>query len=193
MTKTEYLEALSHHLRKLPQADYQEAMAYFTEYFDEAGPDQEATLIKELGSPQEAAKDIIHNILGESITSKQKASQKRSSAQLLGIAILAILAAPMGILIFITLLGMLLTALAVLVTGAILAIILIAVGGFYLFDSFSLLNQVSLPAAGLGFGGGLAALGIGLLGVFIVIELTRLCSYLILVIAHKVTKKGKTV
>ena len=38
MTRTEYLAELEKYLKKLPRKDYQEAMDYFTEYFDEVGP-----------------------------------------------------------------------------------------------------------------------------------------------------------
>ena len=38
MTRTEYLAQLDNYLKKLPVKDYQEAMDYFTEYFDEVGP-----------------------------------------------------------------------------------------------------------------------------------------------------------
>ena len=36
MTRTEYLAELEKYLKKLPRKDYEEAMDYFTEYFDEA-------------------------------------------------------------------------------------------------------------------------------------------------------------
>ncbi|WP_420705758.1 HAAS signaling domain-containing protein [Streptococcus sp. HF-1907] len=39
MKRTEYLEQLDKYLKRLPHEDYVEAMDYFTEYFDEAGPD----------------------------------------------------------------------------------------------------------------------------------------------------------
>lgn len=60
MTRTEYLSKLDNYLHRLPQEDYQEAMDYFTEYFDEAGPENEARVIQELGSPQEAAQAILN-------------------------------------------------------------------------------------------------------------------------------------
>ena len=37
MTKVDYLAKLDKYLRKLPKEDYQEAMDYFSEYFEEAG------------------------------------------------------------------------------------------------------------------------------------------------------------
>ena len=47
MTRTEYLAQLDKYLKKLPRHDYQEAMDYFVEYFDEAGPENEAQVIAE--------------------------------------------------------------------------------------------------------------------------------------------------
>ena len=37
MTRTDYLAALEKSLKILPEADYKEAMDYFTEYFEDAG------------------------------------------------------------------------------------------------------------------------------------------------------------
>ena len=37
MTRTEYLAELDKYLKRLPEVDYQEAMDYFVEYFEEAG------------------------------------------------------------------------------------------------------------------------------------------------------------
>ena len=55
MTRTEYIAKLTKYLRKLPQKDYEEALEYFMEYFEEAGPENEAQVIAELGTPKEAA------------------------------------------------------------------------------------------------------------------------------------------
>ena len=50
MTSGEYLKQLEKYLRKLPQSDYEDAMEYFTEYFADAGPENEQAVIKELGT-----------------------------------------------------------------------------------------------------------------------------------------------
>lgn len=67
MTKVEYLAKLDWYLRKLPKDDYQEAMDYFREYFDESGPENEEAVIAELGTPKEATRDIISRLLDEKI------------------------------------------------------------------------------------------------------------------------------
>ena len=40
-------------------------MDYFTEYFEDAGPEGEAALIQELGTPKEAAYEILDNLITE--------------------------------------------------------------------------------------------------------------------------------
>ena len=46
MTRTEYIAKLTKYLRKLPQKDYEEALEYFMEYFEEAGPENELRLLQ---------------------------------------------------------------------------------------------------------------------------------------------------
>ena len=42
--------------------DYDKALAYFDEYFEDAGPENEQQAIADLGSPEEAAKELIMNL-----------------------------------------------------------------------------------------------------------------------------------
>lgn len=88
MTKTEYLAKLTKYLRKLPQKDYEEALEYFMEYFEEAGPENEAQVIAELGTPKEAAHEVITRLLDEKIIEDK--SSLRNKTTILWIAILAV-------------------------------------------------------------------------------------------------------
>lgn len=45
-------------LYKLPRHEIDDAIAYYNEYFEEAGPDQEQAVIKELGTPSKIATQI---------------------------------------------------------------------------------------------------------------------------------------
>ena len=93
MTRTEYLAQLDKYLKKLPRHDYQEAMDYFVEYFDEAGPENESQVIAELGSPREAAHEIMVNLLDKII----EEDEPKNTKNVIQIAILSILAAPLAI------------------------------------------------------------------------------------------------
>ena len=61
MTRNEFLAELKKHLQSLAEAEQEEAIRYYEEYFDDAGPENEARVIEELGSPAELARDIIAN------------------------------------------------------------------------------------------------------------------------------------
>ncbi|NRG69652.1 DUF4097 family beta strand repeat protein [Streptococcus suis] len=60
MTRAEYLNQLEQALAQLHPSARQEALDYFNEYFDEKDNDEEAII--ELGTPDEAAKEIIANL-----------------------------------------------------------------------------------------------------------------------------------
>ena len=104
MKTDEYLRQLSKYLKKLPKADYDDAMEYFTEYFAETDENEAKKLMDELGTPKEAACDIISNILEKKIDEKKQAdsekkqvdSDKKSVFGVLWIALLAIFALPVA-------------------------------------------------------------------------------------------------
>ena len=79
MTKTEYLAKLTKYLRKLPQKDYEEALEYFMEYFEEAGPENEAQVIAELGTPKEAAHEVITRLLDEKIIEDKSSLRNKTT------------------------------------------------------------------------------------------------------------------
>ena len=64
MNKNEFLSQLEKFLSDLPEEERREAMEYYVEYFDEAGPEKETDVLKEFGSPKEVA-DRIHEELAE--------------------------------------------------------------------------------------------------------------------------------
>ena len=73
MTRKEYMEQLKKYLKRLPKEDYDNAIEYFSEYFDEAGPENEQQVMEELGQPKEAARELLLNLLQESVEEKTAA------------------------------------------------------------------------------------------------------------------------
>ena len=59
MNREEYLKRLSFLLKDLPEEEIEDAIAYYEDYFEDAGPENEQAILKELGSPQELANQII--------------------------------------------------------------------------------------------------------------------------------------
>ena len=62
MTKQEFLNRLSQLLADLAPEEQQEAMQYYSECFEEAGPEGEQELIEQLGSPEKVAAIIRANV-----------------------------------------------------------------------------------------------------------------------------------
>ena len=104
MSKEEYLNQLHKYLRKLPRQDYEDAMEYFTEYFQETDEEGAEELMKELGTPKEAARELMANLLNKKIEDHQnyetdgqtRAEQKGSGKHVVWIALLVLFAAPVG-------------------------------------------------------------------------------------------------
>ena len=192
MTKTEYIAKLTKYLRKLPQQDYEEAIEYFMEYFEEAGPENEARVIAELGTPKEAAHEVISRLLDEKIIEDK--SSLRNKTTILWIAILAVLASPVALPILLFFLAMIVTLLmiifAVIVTALALTFALLISGVYTFFTSFSLLS-VSLASTLFGGGLGLLMFGGALLLLLISFEICKLIVKLITLLIKWLIKKGR--
>ena len=192
MTKTEFIAKLTKYLRKLPQQDYEEAIEYFMEYFEEAGPENEARVIAELGTPKEAAHEVISRLLEEKIVEDK--SSLRNKTTILWIAILAVLASPVALPILLFFLAMIVTLLmiifAVIVTALALTFALLISGVYTFFTSFSLL---SVSLASTLFGGGLGRLMFGgaLLLLLISLKICKLIVKLITLLIKWLIKKGR--
>lgn len=192
MTRTEYIAKLTKYLRKLPQQDYEEAIEYFMEYFEEAGPENEARVIAELGTPKEAAHEVISRLLEEKIVEDK--SSLRNKTTILWIAILAVLASPVALPILLFFLAMIVTLLmiifAVIVTALALTFALLISGIYTFFTSFSLLS-VSLASTLFGGGLGLLMFGGALLLLLISFEICKLIVKLITLLIKWLIKKGR--
>lgn len=73
MKKYEYLSELEKRLSALPADARRDALNYYEEYFDAAGPDNEDATAAELGDPAEAARKILE---GEGLTPDDAAPGK---------------------------------------------------------------------------------------------------------------------
>lgn len=195
MTRTEYLAQLDNYLKKLPAKDYQEAMDYFTEYFDEVGPEGEAAAIAELGSPKEAAHEIIINLLDKKIEEdSQEASSVKNSKQIVQIAILSILAAPLAIPLLILALTLIFTFfLLVSVLAFVMAVFTFAMlllGASLIWDSLTLGMATSIPAFALSLGMSLLALGMAGLFYLSIGPILRFIKLSFVKLAQALAQKG---
>lgn len=97
MTRQEYMQQLAALLAAMPEAERRDALDYYEEYFDAAGPEKEAQTIQELGSPQNVAEKIWEGTGAQSGTPMpdnsmpEQGSRRRKSLVWIVLAILAIL------------------------------------------------------------------------------------------------------
>lgn len=97
MTRQEYMQQLAALLAAMPEAERRDALDYYEEYFDAAGPEKEAQTIQELGSPQNVAEKIWEGTGAQSGTPMpdnsmpEQGSRRRKSPVWIVLAILAIL------------------------------------------------------------------------------------------------------
>ena len=184
MDKQTFLRRLEEGLRQLPPEEREDILAYHREYFQDAGPEQEAKVIQELGDPDLLARRLLSEY-GEqppasppppppSQPQPEAPKKKRPSGVL--VAILAVLAAPIALPLAAAL-GAVAIALAVAALSVALALMAVIVGVLVTGIALVALGVSALalypPAALVVLGAGLVCCGLGLFGVMPVILLIQ--------------------
>lgn len=192
MNRAEYINCLAHRLRRLPREDYDKAMSYFEEYFEEAGPENEIQAIEDLGDPQLAADQIIRDFAVENANTPTSDVKRGISSVWVGI--LAIFAAPIGLPL----------ALAIGAVGLALVLVVVA---FILsvFCAALACAAASIPSIVISIwflftapASGMATLGMGLItagiGIWIIMGCIALCRWFLNTMTKmfgKIAKGGK--
>lgn len=65
MNRQEFMRQLEYLLRGIPANERMDALAYYNDYFDEAGLEKENQVIQELGSPESVAQTILADVQRE--------------------------------------------------------------------------------------------------------------------------------
>lgn len=65
MNRQEFIEQLRRLLDDIPASERQDALNYYENYFEDAGPENEAKIIEELESPEKVAASIKKDLFGE--------------------------------------------------------------------------------------------------------------------------------
>lgn len=164
MNRDEYIRRLESRLKRLPKEEYDKAISYFMEYFDEAGAENERQAIHDLGTPEMAADQIIREFAVEN--AKEPAKDVRHGISAVWIGLLAVFAAPialpfalmlgvLGLMLVLCIFMLVLSAFILIISIAAASIPCIIVGVYMMFSSFA--NGIAT------LGLGLAGLGIGIL------------------------------
>ena len=197
MDRVSYLKKLRGKLRRLPAHELDAALAYYEEYFEEAGEENEQRVITELGSPSQVSSQILADFaLKDLETSSEKSAKKNMTA--IWLIILAILSAPLSLPLLATAIALIFSLGAVIISfifaiGA--GIISIFFGGIAaLVSGFFILTE-DWPTALLFMGVGFIITGLGVLLFPIV---ARFIKKIVLIsvetlgrLFHKITKKRK--
>ncbi|OCN03544.1 hypothetical protein A4S06_06230 [Erysipelotrichaceae bacterium MTC7] len=176
MTKQQYITKLSYYLRDMDENEYEDAMNYIQEYFEDAGVENEKSVMAELGSPQKLAATLRAEATIKNVNIKREAAendlkeekQKNSTLKTLLIIILGIFALPIALPLAVGMVGLLIGLAASLV-----ALLIALVAGIVALFVVGIPNMVrSVALLGTSFADGLVALGLSFMMVGVAILLT---------------------
>lgn len=192
MNKEQFIRKLKDGLKKMPQQEREDACAYYEEYFNEAGAENEGAVIEELGDPLKLSKQILEDY---NLDRVQDGSQKKkifTSTKVVVVSIVGgILAAPVAIPLAIAgvfvAISMTISVIAVVV-ALFLAVIGCIVGGIVTL----IFGITTLPVT---ISGGILFIGLGLcLTAFMVVVMfwfIIFISWLIRKIAASISNRKK--
>lgn len=169
MNKQEYMRQLEEKLKRLPKENFMQAMEFYEEYFADAGPENEQKAIEDLGSPQEAAEQIIRDMALH--YSEEPVKDVRGGMYALWVAVLALCAAPIALPLLLT--GILLLGCVVITIGmllfafVLLSVCMVIVGPLTIIAGFTVLTKsiavfltcIGMGLFSMGMGAALTALG----------------------------------
>ena len=139
MDKNKFMAELSSQLSRIDAQERAEAIAFYNEYFEEAGIENEQAVIKELGSPSKVAAQIKADVAVKEIQTDNSSLKKGMYA--IGALILGICALPVALPMVIVVVAMIFALLATV--GALVFAFVMVVGAF-------LLTGIVLVATGIG-------------------------------------------
>lgn len=175
MNREDFMKELVAKLSRLPEEERLAAIAYYEEYFDEAGPNKEAEVIRELGNPSDIAKQLMADfVVREAEVTSMKPKQ---SFETVWIIIAALFAGPIALPIAITVAS--LGVAAIVTVGALIfsgIITVVALAGSSVLVGITGIGALFVhPATGIVMlGGSLTLIGISLLiGMLIYIVLGK--------------------
>lgn len=192
MNRKEFLTELNLALSSLPEEERRDALLYYNEYLDDAGLENEDEAIRELGSVQEIAARINAESAIREMEEHPVSPKKGFSA--VWIVIIAILSAPIALPLAACAVGLIVVVAALALSLVVCiwagAIGCIVGGGTAIVLTFtegvSPLSSILLSA-----GGGLAAVGLGLLVIIFAIWFTKVLGLGIAALCRSLLSKRK--
>lgn len=193
MSKDEFLRGLRAALDGMTPEEIDSAIQYYEEYFDEAGPERESEILRELGSPQAVAAQIRVDITLRRMDGPTPPSAKKGISAI-WMVILAIFAAPIALPLAIAAVlmafALVITVAAVLLALFIVVVALLCSGLIVGIASFPMFT-ISFAAGLLCLGTGLALTGASLLMVVLMILCARISLRSVAYILNRINKRKR--
>lgn len=185
MNRTEYMAALRRALSVLPEEERASALRYYEEYFDDAGPENEAKVIADLGAPDKVAAQILADYREVASVPQPDGTVSNSKPRRRGInpwllLVLVLLAIPVGIPLVGVLIGVIATLFGVLLSVVLVVLAFVVVVPLCLLAAGIILCGISfvlwgMPASAvMTLGCGLALFALGILVSLLMIKLCTL-------------------
>lgn len=198
MNRASFLKKLRGKLQRLPAHEIDAALAYYEEYFDEAGEENEQRVIQQLGSPSHVASQIMADYALKDLEATSTSTSTKKNMSAIWLIILAIISAPLSLPLLVVAIALIFSFGAV-IFSFIIAIIATVLGIFFggivaLISGFFILAQ-DWATALLFMGVGFIVTGLGILLFPIVARLIKtivvVCVEALGKLFHKIMKKPK--
>ncbi|MGE7929815.1 DUF1700 domain-containing protein [Lysinibacillus xylanilyticus] len=198
MNRASFLKKLRGKLQRLPAHEIDAALAYYEEYFDEAGEENEQRVIQQLGSPSHVASQIMADYALKDLEATSTSTSTKKNMSAIWLIILAIISAPLSLPLLVVAIALIFSFGAV-IFSVIITIIATVLSIFFagivaLISGFFILTQ-HWPTALLFMGVGFIVTGLGILLFPIVARLIKtivvVCVEALGKLFHKITKKRK--
>lgn len=181
MNKHIFLQRLEKALRHIPKEDREDAISYYTEYFEEMGADDNQDISESLGKPEDIAKEIIATCTEKHIEDQKTQGGVKKSATVIWMIILAIFAAPVALPFAI---AGIIVLFAILITLLAFVFAIFCSGAAFIFAGVLMFTAIFFAGS---FAQGLVCAGMGLLlfgfGLIILIAMTQLGNLCVRAIA----------
>lgn len=191
MTKEVYLKELRANIKNVPQYEAENIMMYYTEYFEEAGPENVDKVIEELGNPKQLAKKACAGYVIRNIEEGKKDKGFRQKFNNTWILVTAIVGSPVWLTLAL-LLGILVFVIAILVVALLFTlavsscalagsgVAMIVIGVISMFESFA--NGLIIV------GGGLMSIALAILLVVVATLIEKVVEKVLIYVTKKVIK-----
>lgn len=202
MSRTEFMQQLESLLQNISPAEREEALQYYNDYFDDAGPENEQDVMDALGNPARVAESIkrdqtINGTVGNSVKhpivkrsdlaggqegqngSTKNATEETPAWQIVLWIILGIILSPIAVSLITglagVLFGLVVTWFSLILGFGVAAFVLVAL--LFILGVIGVFNLVHAPLAGVGLiGGGLICGGIGILFMMLTVALAGIVT-----------------